>query len=176
MNAARGGAEIAHMHARAPCPLKAERDSRAVAQIDQTLPNKGSAIGDANNGLAAVFQIGDLHQGVQRQGGMRRRERLLVENLAIGGALAIKLRAIPRRLTGLGIARLRGRRIPAAVGLVGGPYPLPLQPCLRGCWRRGHLSAAAAKIDARAGALGGSAVAVGVRIPPKQAIVAGGGV
>ena len=90
-----------------------------LGKVQYPVARKGAAIVHAHHGLTPVIQIGDLHIAGQRQRRMRRAQRILVKNLAIGGWTAVEVRAVPGRRADLVVIVLPRRNIPAPLDFVG---------------------------------------------------------
>ena len=80
----------------------------------------GAAIIDPQPQRAPVPQIADLDDARQRQGLMRRRQLVQIEDLAIRGRLPIERFAIPRGEAGLVVAVIDLRVVPLAIDLIRG--------------------------------------------------------
>lgn len=92
-DADRGGAAIA----------EAERGGGGLGQVDDALAVEGATVVDGDfDGIAGPL-VGDFDLGAERQGAMRRRHGVLVEDFSRGGPLAVEAGTIPGGAATLGI-------------------------------------------------------------------------
>src|SRR6202000_1903374 len=91
-------------HMRGAHFVKTEELCRAAREIDDTAAVERSAVVHPHFKYTAVIEIGNAYHGRQRQGRMRGADVIHVEALAIGGALALEVLAIPGRDAFLDVA------------------------------------------------------------------------
>lgn len=90
-----GRFQYIHTHASDPGAAHAGFGCRAAGEIDHTTGNKRPAIGYGDDGRLAGCQVGDAGNRSQRQSAVGRGHRILVVDLAIGGAAVVIRFAIP---------------------------------------------------------------------------------
>src|SRR5690348_9935813 len=82
--------------ARGPMVRDSELARSASGKIDDAVTVVRAAIVDAHDHRTAVGEIGDTHIRIERQGPMRRGQRVHVEALAVRGLVAVEARSVPR--------------------------------------------------------------------------------
>src|SRR5690606_40402737 len=89
------GIDSLHMHPRRTTLREAELLGRGEGQVDDAVGVEGAAIVDAQDDLAPVVQVGDLHVAGQGQGLVGGGHAVQVVTFAVGGELVVELGAVP---------------------------------------------------------------------------------
>ena len=99
--------------------LESQQPGGLPRYVDETAAHERPAVVDPHHHRTPVLQVGDLGQAGHRQGRMRGGERLLVEDFAVGGDLAMEVRPVPGGDAGPVVGEILLRLIPDAVDLIG---------------------------------------------------------
>ena len=93
-------------------PVEAEELRRPPGHVDDAAPGERPPVVHPKDHAAAVFQVGDADHAGQGKGPVRRRQRIHVEDLAVGRTAAVELGTVPGRDAGFVVAVVHGRVIP----------------------------------------------------------------
>ena len=92
---------------------------RASRQVDHSVVRIGPAIIDTDKDCPVVGHVGDIRIGRDRQGRVRRRQRVHVEDFAVGGFAAMKISAVPGAEPHSIIIGIFSGRVPALPNFIG---------------------------------------------------------
>src|SRR5664279_1126109 len=91
----RRAADIFDLHLGDAFAVEAQNLGGLDRQVDDPVTDIGTAVVDAHYDRAVIGQIGDARIGRQRHGRMRGRNRIHVEDFAVGGIAAVEIVAVP---------------------------------------------------------------------------------
>ena len=100
-------------------PLESQQLGGAARHIDDAAMGKGAPVVDPDIETAPVVQVGDPDDTRQRQGAVRGRQVVHIEDFTVGRRFAVKLGAVPRGDTAFHIPIIDFRVIPYPFDLVG---------------------------------------------------------
>ena len=112
-------ADILDLHLAGALPDQAERGGGLVAEVDDAAVDVGAAVVEADHHRLAVAEIGDPHVGRERQRRMRAGNGVGGEDLAVGGAAAVEIGAVPGGDAGRDVVGLVGRDVGLAADGIG---------------------------------------------------------
>src|SRR5450631_4563365 len=91
----RRAADIVDLHLGDAFAIEAQNLGGLDRQVDDPVADVRPAVVDAHHDRAVIGQIGDARIGRQRHGRMRGRNRIHVEDFAVGGIAAVEVVAVP---------------------------------------------------------------------------------